>query len=831
MQSSSATESAPTSAHKNVRAVSRKLNAQMVTYFSQHENELLSLLRQRVLDFSLGGVRQTSAQSWTWKQLRDFLDTDPAAFKTQFHSALEKSLDQEVQAVLRGSALPDVPGAKAELKSEQLSLSLMNVSDLDLKLSQARAAQLFNARYEDIMVKLTLRLRSLFGVEAASMQSNPYRPEILVNAFTQALIACRFKEEDAVNALRAFTPDSCLDLTPLYAELEAILIRSGVSSVSHRVLKSGIEARGSAATGPGEASAHSGFSQSGMQTSYPGGVASGWAPGYADGGYPSGAGMSSGYMEGFPGGYQPGLARGLHPGSTGGGPLTGHGQGYGSGESHWPPVVQARAFLQKLYVDNLAAGMAVPEGATMDSGQARSWLSAASEPGFGVVPIQPYLLRYLEELHGNVLQSLSSQDLDIDLGLDLDLSQGDPNVLRKMRADEEIRNAEEFDRGTVDALAEVFEFVFSDPTIASHLKVVIGRLQIPVLKAALMDRNFFFSQNHPARKLVDALAAAAMAWSVEKGLDDPLCLQIEATVKRILTEFDQDLALFNEVLLEFEEFLTQDERRLKQQVQPLANAQEAEEALEAARAQVDAMLRERIATLAANHEKTLFLLPFLTNQWREVLAQAYVHHDSQPDAWTQLLTTTDQLIWSTQRKNNSEERRELVTVLPKLVRQLNASLDALEWSGDERETFTRRLIATHMNAIRSVPDPSQESEFDSQDLRAGDEAVLKLDLRIASAQETEPESLVPKLPEFERGMWFEFLDESDLSRRYRLTWISPQRRRFLFTNREGFEAFVRSERELKQLLLDGQLRTLPSEPLVARAIDHILAASDVPVVA
>ena len=447
--------------------------------------------------------------------------------------------------------------------------------------------------------------------------------------------------------------------------------------------------------------------------------------------------------------------------------------------------------------------------------QGDAWPLVAPGAGSAVAPIEPYLVRYLEELHAKAVQSFLSQELDIDLD--------SPNLLREMRGDEEIRSAKEFDRGTVDALAEVFDFVFSDPDIASPLKVVIGRMQIPVLKAALMDRNFFFSPNHPARKLIDALAAAAVAWTPEKGLEDPLYQQIEVTVKRVLTEFDVDLALFGEALLEFEEFLAETEQRIKQQVEPLASAQEAEEALEAARARIDALLQERIIAMPDDRDRTAFLLPFLTNQWREVLAQAYVTQESQPDAWTQLLKTTDQLLWSTQHKRDSAERRELVAVLPGMVRQLNASLDALQWIGEERETFTRRLIATHMNAIRSSPDPAQEVGPDSQDLRASAEAVWMLDQRVAAAQGAEPDFFDARVRGFERGMWFDFLSDEAHVHRCRLTWVSPKRRRFLFTNQEGFDAFVRSEREVTELLRQGRLKALPRDALVARAIDHILA--------
>jgi len=37
----------------------------------------------------------------------------------------------------------------------------------------------------------------------------------------------------------------------------------------------------------------------------------------------------------------------------------------------------------------------------------------------------------------------------------------------------------------------------------------------------MMDRDFFLSTEHPARKLVDTLASASVTWTPEKGEHDP----------------------------------------------------------------------------------------------------------------------------------------------------------------------------------------------------------------------------------------------------------------------------------------------------------------------
>ena len=134
-----------------------------------------------------------------------------------------------------------------------------------------------------------------------------------------------------------------------------------------------------------------------------------------------------------------------------------------------------------------------------------------------------------------------------------------------------LRRAPELDRGTLDALAEVFDYVFADQAIPLQMKYVIWRLQIPVLKAAMIDRDFFLSDTHPARRLVDTLASASVAWSPEKGEDDPLYQRTEHTVQRVLAEFEDDLELYSDLLAEFTEFLFETEQQAQGRIEPAAD--------------------------------------------------------------------------------------------------------------------------------------------------------------------------------------------------------------------------------------------------------------------
>lgn len=403
----------------------------------------------------------------------------------------------------------------------------------------------------------------------------------------------------------------------------------------------------------------------------------------------------------------------------------------------------------------------------------------------------------------------------------------DPNLLRQMRDRQEIRSAPELDRGTVDALAEVFDFVFADQAIPLQMKVIIGRLQIPVLKAAMIDRDFFLSDAHPARRLVDTLAGASVGWAPNKGEEDPLYARIESTVQRVLTEFEDDLELFTGLLRDFTEFLFESEQQVHSRVEPAARAEDRVESEEHSKAQADELIHKYLSERGADKPLGPFLLPFLTQQWRDVIALALRGDKDTAAARDRALQTMNLLIWSTEPKTTSELRCELVAVLPDLVRKLNTGLDAINWDGEGRATFTRRLINTHTLAIRMKKAPQPDSQTVALESRQGDEAVKQLDERRAARQALGDEDLFEAVThEFKRGMWFDVEVKAGTRVRCRLSWVSPLRTRLLFTNRDGFDAFVRSEREVAAMARLGRLTVVDQMPIVGRALEQLLQAQD-----
>src|SRR5207244_8171994 len=127
------------------------------------------------------------------------------------------------------------------------------------------------------------------------------------------------------------------------------------------------------------------------------------------------------------------------------------------------------------------------------------------------------------------------------------IPQGTHNVLRDLQESPIGARANQLEAMTIELVAMLFDFIFETKDLPDSVKALIGRLQIPVLKAAMLDGAFFSKKSHPSRQLVNALARAGIGWSPTMGQDDPLYRKIETLVHRVLDELTDDIGLFDEL--------------------------------------------------------------------------------------------------------------------------------------------------------------------------------------------------------------------------------------------------------------------------------------------
>src|SRR5690606_27799687 len=66
------------------------------------------------------------------------------------------------------------------------------------------------------------------------------------------------------------------------------------------------------------------------------------------------------------------------------------------------------------------------------------------------------------------------------------------------------------DDEVINLVNMLFEFILQDRNLAAPMKNLISRLQIPIVKVALLDKTFFTKGGHAARRLLNDMATAAL---------------------------------------------------------------------------------------------------------------------------------------------------------------------------------------------------------------------------------------------------------------------------------------------------------------------------------
>jgi hypothetical protein len=99
------------------------------------------------------------------------------------------------------------------------------------------------------------------------------------------------------------------------------------------------------------------------------------------------------------------------------------------------------------------------------------------------------------------------------------------------------------DEDVVNFIGLLFDYILNDRNLAIPMKALIARLQIPIVKLAIIDKSFFERSSHPARELLNELSSAGIGWSSAAELKrDAVYDKIESVVVRVLNGFSDNPA-------------------------------------------------------------------------------------------------------------------------------------------------------------------------------------------------------------------------------------------------------------------------------------------------
>ncbi|MCG5502068.1 DUF1631 domain-containing protein [Ectothiorhodospira lacustris] len=409
------------------------------------------------------------------------------------------------------------------------------------------------------------------------------------------------------------------------------------------------------------------------------------------------------------------------------------------------------------------------------------------------------------------------------------------------------------DESAIDIVSMLFEFVFDDPALPAPIKELIGRLQIPLLKVAILDKSFFSRKRHPARRLLSELSRAGVGWSELTDETDGLRAKIESVVERLLDDFEDDVELFEAVLADFQAFCESQAERAGRREEETAQIAQGREQLLVAKA----VAGEAIEHVVAGQALPPAVRHLLEGTWKDLLVLIYLKHGEHGPVWQKALNVASLLVWSLIPKQGDDERDQLTRLLPSLLKSLQEGMNRMSMPQVEQQEVLRMLAAEHTRMVKAmvlevaspmgpavaeasteealgtaVPIPTDGRSFMArkvaeinQLIAEGRFQVLPEDRSAADEVEGGPVDDLHLLTarELSEGTWLEVQDEElGKVRRMKLSWKSLITGKYFFVNQQGLKVREMTDQALATEFRAGRVRIIEDVPVFDRAISRLM---------
>jgi hypothetical protein len=349
----------------------------------------------------------------------------------------------------------------------------------------------------------------------------------------------------------------------------------------------------------------------------------------------------------------------------------------------------------------------------------------------------------------------------------------------------------------IDLTGLLFESMLKGHSLLQESRHLFARLVMSYVKIALTDDNLFVREEHPARRMLDALALSCEGNDGTSPQDRELLDRARKLVDRVVAEFNEDLAIFELTANELQSLLEQQHRRAELAERRTAETVHGRERLLHARARAAEALSERIA----GRTLTPTIAHFLDRHWQHHLVQVLLREGSESERHPRVLALADELIAldaAAAQGSGGDVASRVLALHAGLVEALSSSgLDeqvASEWMAGLARTLAFPDSPREHRAPPTVPSLVDDGD-ESPVLRlVGGTASLDFDPAVAE-----------RMRALHPGDWMRLTDEQGNETPVKVAWTSPLTGRLLLVNRRGVRQLVASPEQLASLVRSGHL--------------------------
>ena len=417
------------------------------------------------------------------------------------------------------------------------------------------------------------------------------------------------------------------------------------------------------------------------------------------------------------------------------------------------------------------------------------------------------------------------------------------SVVRERSAEFKKKASTASEKAIIEVVALMFQSILSEDRIPPSVRVWFARLQVPVLRVALAEPEFFSNLTHPARQLIDRMGACVLGFDASSISGSAL----EAEIRRIVQVIEQypetGQRVFQLVHDEFEKFLAKflTEKQGTSRIVSVAQQVEQRETLAI---QYTIELRTLLKDMPVRDE----IREFLFKTWAEVLAMSAVREGPQHATTAAFKRAAADLVWAAGAKPNRADRAQVIQQLPALLQSLRQGLTLIGVAGAEQDAQIKVLTDTLADAFLSKTATIPQAHIDAMAKRLanledylGDEGLGDMPLStdniemllgidassihvIADNGAPVQDDMVAWAQQLPLGTWFT-LDHNGASTQVQYAWHSRRKQLHLFATRDGGSYLIQLRR-LGAYLQAGLLVAQEEESLTLRATRDALTKLD-----
>ena len=358
------------------------------------------------------------------------------------------------------------------------------------------------------------------------------------------------------------------------------------------------------------------------------------------------------------------------------------------------------------------------------------------------------------------------------------------------------------DEDAVDLVALLFDVLLDGPQFDADIRRKIGRMLVPYVKVAVKDRRLFLFKEHPARRLLNTVAEACEGNHGEAPQERELLGRVDSTIERLVTEFNEDVAIFETLEQELRAYMAQHRKRFELAEKRATEAQRGRERLDQSRSAVNAELAQH----RGERELPAVMDEFLTRYTSHHLTQVVLRDGHGSPRHDEAMRAVDEMLLAF----DYAELRTPVEELPKLS---NATFEAILASSgctgqgakaaiDSLQDALVRLAGgeraadntTHLPEQVIIIEPIQQPES---------EPILEV---IAGTDTLDFDATVlERMRKLAVGSWIQLATSAERIEPVKVSWISPISGRLLLVNRRGIRVLVASVEELAAMSKLGKV--------------------------